>query len=177
MKREFFYGALGVLIGSAVTLLMTIGAFFPYTPFADGETGVAQAQLDSLVPAELDSMQSAQSQAQESAPPSRTQPMMPNRMGEMMGSMTGGIMMDMSPRGMMSILQQLSGATFEEMYLRMMVMHHEMAVRMSKMAMDRAEHPEVKDMAQDITDTQEREMEEMRSMVDRWYGTNANSYR
>lgn len=69
-------------------------------------------------------------------------------------------MMDISPDHM----QKLTGAAFDRMFVDMMIPHHEGAVVMAKDALTRARRSEVKALAQQIIDAQEREIE----MMNRW---------
>jgi uncharacterized protein (DUF305 family) len=48
------------------------------------------------------------------------------------------------------------------MFIDMMVPHHEGAVQMSKDALTRAEHQEVKTLAQQIIDAQQKEIDQMK---------------
>ena len=62
-------------------------------------------------------------------------------------------------------------AAFDANFIRMMVPHHEGAVEMAKIAQERAEHPEIKQMAEDILSTQTGEIEQMRGWLKDWYGS------
>lgn len=62
-------------------------------------------------------------------------------------------------------------ASFDLQFIDMMVPHHEQAVMMSKMAEERAEHPELKTMARKMIDDQSREITEMKSMRKQWFGS------
>jgi uncharacterized protein (DUF305 family) len=70
------------------------------------------------------------------------------------GMMGGGMM-----QGMMG------GDAADAMFLRMMIPHHQMAVNMSQQALERAEHPELKELAQTISDEQSAEIEQMRGYL------------
>jgi uncharacterized protein (DUF305 family) len=58
----------------------------------------------------------------------------------------------------------------ERAFLTDMVSHHAMAVDMAEMAMERAAHPELKAMAEQIIATQTAEIRRMRAWLKRWYG-------
>ena len=58
----------------------------------------------------------------------------------------------------------------ERVFLTDMVGHHAMAVAMAEMAMERASHPELKTLAEQIVTTQTAEMREMQQWLKRWYG-------
>lgn len=84
----------------------------------------------------------------------------PTRMEEMMG---GGQM----ERMMGGSMQEMMGAdATDEMFLRMMIPHHQMAVDMSEKALKRADHPELKDLARKIKDEQSAEIELMQGYLD-----------
>ena len=48
----------------------------------------------------------------------------------------------------------------------MMVDHHEGAIAMAELALDRADHPEIRTLAQAIIDAQQTEIEAMTPLVD-----------
>jgi uncharacterized protein (DUF305 family) len=50
----------------------------------------------------------------------------------------------------------------------MMVPHHEGALAMSRDALERAQHQEIKDLAQRIIDAQRREIEMMKQWQQAW---------
>jgi uncharacterized protein (DUF305 family) len=77
--------------------------------------------------------------------------------GSMMGNneMMGGSM-----QGMMG------GNALDTMFLKMMIPHHQMAVDMSEEALSKAEHPELRDLAQKIRDEQSSEIELMQGYLD-----------
>ncbi len=79
----------------------------------------------------------------------------PTRMEEMMGD---GMM-----EGMMgSSMREMMGAdATDEMFLEMMIPHHQMAVDMSEKALTEAEHPELEDLARKIEEEQSAEIELM----------------
>jgi uncharacterized protein (DUF305 family) len=51
-----------------------------------------------------------------------------------------------------------------------MVPHHRSAVAMAQMALDKATHQELKDMAHSIIDDQNREIDQMTQWLHDWYG-------
>ncbi len=51
---------------------------------------------------------------------------------------------------------------FDEAFLKLMIPHHEDALPMAKIELDKGEDPELKALAQEITDEQTREIAEMR---------------
>jgi uncharacterized protein (DUF305 family) len=78
---------------------------------------------------------------------------MGHRMGmEMMGMMTG-----------------LSGPRLEATFMSMMIPHHEGAVSMARLAVDRAVHPELKQLAEQIIADQSREIGQFNQWLAAWY--------
>jgi uncharacterized protein (DUF305 family) len=55
-------------------------------------------------------------------------------------------------------------------FIEEMIPHHEDAVAMSELALTRAEHPELKQLAETVNRDQTREIEEMRAWYRSWYG-------
>ncbi len=84
----------------------------------------------------------------------------PTRMEEMMGD---GMMEEMMGGSMQ---EMMGGDATDEMFLEMMIPHHELAVEMSEKALKEAEHPELKELAQKIKDEQSAEIELMRGYLD-----------
>ncbi len=77
-------------------------------------------------------------------------------------------MMDAMEGMNMDHMRSASGAEFDRMFLDMMNPHHEGAVAMAKDALSKAEHPEVKKLAQQIIDAQTKEIEMMNNWKDTW---------
>ena len=85
----------------------------------------------------------------------------PTRMEGMMGD---GMM-----EGMMggSMQEMMGGDATDEMFLRMMIPHHQVAVDMADRALDgNAEHPELEELARTIRDEQSAEIELMQGYLD-----------
>ena len=57
-------------------------------------------------------------------------------------------------------------------FIENMIPHHKEAVQMSNIALSRAEHREIKQLAKNIKSTQSKEIREMRQWYKKWYGTN-----
>ena len=83
----------------------------------------------------------------------------------MMGDGQTGSMM--GNNGMMggSMQGMMGGNTLDVMFLKMMIPHHQMAVDMSDEALSKAEHPELRDLAQKIRDEQSSEIELMKGYL------------
>jgi uncharacterized protein (DUF305 family) len=82
--------------------------------------------------------------------------------GSMGGMMDGGGMMGMMG-GMMD------GEMTNQMFLRMMIPHHQLAVEMAEDALANAQHAELKTLAQEIIDGQSAEITEMEGYLSEWY--------
>ena len=85
----------------------------------------------------------------------------PTQMEEMMGEGHMKEMMGGSMQGMMG------GDTTDTMFLRMMIPHHQLAIEVSKQALDEAEHPELKELAQKIIEEQSAEIALMRGYLEK----------
>ena len=79
---------------------------------------------------------------------------------EQTGNRMGNGMMGGSMQGMMG------GNALDVMFLKMMIPHHQMAVDMSDEALSKAEHPDLRDLAQKIRDEQSSEIELMKGYLD-----------
>jgi uncharacterized protein (DUF305 family) len=55
-------------------------------------------------------------------------------------------------------------------FIEMMIPHHEGAVDMANLALGKAQHPELKKLAEAIKTSQTKEIEEMRGWYKKWYG-------
>lgn len=60
----------------------------------------------------------------------------------------------------------MGGDATDAMFLRMMIPHHQQAIDMSREALKRAEHPELKQLAEDIIAEQSAEIELMRGYLE-----------
>ena len=80
-----------------------------------------------------------------------------------------GESMDMS--GMSTDMDELAGADeFDQMFIDMMVPHHQDAIEMARTELAEGEDPELHEIAQRIIDAQAAEIEEMNSWREEWYG-------
>ena len=61
----------------------------------------------------------------------------------------------------MSELNAAQGEEFDKKWAKLMAHHHEGAISMAQLAVDKAQHKEVKDMAKTIISTQEKEKQEL----------------
>jgi uncharacterized protein (DUF305 family) len=67
--------------------------------------------------------------------------------------------------GMMGRDGMMDSAAADAMFLRMMIPHHEQAIEMSREALDKADHPEIRQLAEQIIAEQSAEIELMRGCL------------
>ncbi len=65
----------------------------------------------------------------------------------------------------MSDLEAAEGAEFDRMFLEMMVEHHEGAVEMANTQLDDGENPDARELAQEVIDAQESEIDRMQDLL------------
>lgn len=58
----------------------------------------------------------------------------------------------------------------DSMFIEEMIPHHDDAIAMAELALTRAEHPEIKQLAEDVIRTQTAENAQMRDWYEEWYG-------
>lgn len=73
-----------------------------------------------------------------------------------------GMMSDDDMMGM----EGASGAAFDEMFLTMMIEHHEGAIEQAETELDEGQNAEAEELAQTIIDAQQAEIEEMQGILD-----------
>ena len=61
-------------------------------------------------------------------------------------------------------------ARYEVDFMTGMIDHHTMAIMMSEMCLEKAVHPELKGMCEEIIAAQEAEIEQMQTWLEDWYG-------
>lgn len=71
---------------------------------------------------------------------------------------------------MSASLEGLSGDAFDRAFLEQMIVHHEGAVEMAEAALERAQHQEIRDLAQAIITAQQQEIAQMRAWKQAWFG-------
>lgn len=99
-----------------------------------------------------------------STPPLTAMPLVPG-MG-MSGMDHGPMSMDMS--GDIRDLW-LVEEDFDKAFIDAMIPHHESAIEAATIALDKAEHQEIRDVARAIIEEQQREIEEMMAWREEWY--------
>lgn len=78
--------------------------------------------------------------------------------------MMGGDMMTGSPMAGQSMQME-----FDLMFIDMMIVHHQGAIAMAEVALERGEHQEIRDLAQAIISSQQAEIDQMQTWRDTWY--------
>jgi uncharacterized protein (DUF305 family) len=66
----------------------------------------------------------------------------------------------------MAALGAATGAEFDRMWLNMMIEHHEGAISMSQSVLDDGVNPEVAELAEEIIEAQQAEIDQMRQLLD-----------
>jgi uncharacterized protein (DUF305 family) len=66
----------------------------------------------------------------------------------------------------MTALEGASGAEFDEMFLTMMIEHHEGAIEQAETELDEGQNAEAVELAQTIIDAQQAEIEEMQGILE-----------
>jgi len=85
------------------------------------------------------------------------------------GQGTGSGMMGQGMMNMTTDLDALKKAPdFDKEFVRQMIPHHQMAVRMAQMASGRAAHPEIRTLAQSIIKSQSDEITQMQGWQQAW---------
>src|SRR5438128_228880 len=69
-----------------------------------------------------------------------------------------------------SMLSEKHNADFDKAFLEMMPKHHHMAVEMAEQAEKKATHPELKELAAKIAKDQQKEIKQMKSWAQSWFG-------
>jgi uncharacterized protein (DUF305 family) len=78
--------------------------------------------------------------------------------GPMPGTMSGD---------QMHQLEQATGPAFDQMYLQMMITHHQGAITIAQTELRAGQNPDARQLAQRIIDTQQREITEMQDLLSR----------
>lgn len=90
-------------------------------------------------------------------------------MGQQFGGRGEGFNdMDDVMDSMMSGLDTRQGEGFDRVFLEKMILHHQGAVEMAKLAQEQAKHQEIIDLSQRIIDSQTSEIEMMKSWQKSW---------
>ncbi len=90
----------------------------------------------------------------------------PSSVNMEMAGMVGG--MKMMNGDHMKEMNDMEPAHFDNHFLNMMTAHHEGAITMSNDALKKAEHPEIKQLAERIIKSQQPEIEQMKKWQSAW---------
>lgn len=63
-----------------------------------------------------------------------------------------------------------NSSTIDAHFIEQMIPHHEDAITMAKLALTKAKRPEVKQLSQNIIDSQSKEIEQMKVWYKEWFG-------
>lgn len=75
---------------------------------------------------------------------------------------------DMSMSEMTTMLENKSGDEFDQSFIEQMIIHHEGAIEMAKIAQQKAKHQELKSLADDVVSAQSREIDMMQTWQSEW---------
>ncbi len=81
-----------------------------------------------------------------------------------------GMSMQQMMADMNKALMGKTGDEFDKSFLVEMIVHHEGAVEMAKLALTNSKHKEIKDLADAIISAQNKEIGDMKSWLKNWYG-------
>jgi uncharacterized protein (DUF305 family) len=77
--------------------------------------------------------------------------------------------MDSMMASMIANLKSKTGDEFDYTFIEEMILHHEGAIEMAKLALTNANHQELKTMAGEIISAQEKEVNQMKQWQQAWY--------
>ncbi len=95
--------------------------------------------------------------------------------GEIREELGGEAMMEMSEEEMEGMMGNMDAGElanqrpFDRAFIDAMIPHHESAIAMAEVALEESEDPEIREIAQDIVDAQEREISQLRQWRAEWY--------
>ncbi len=79
-------------------------------------------------------------------------------------------MMGMGAGNVQTGTQQYGMASIDAHFIEQMIPHHEDAITMANLALERAEHDEIKTLSQNIMTSQSSEIDKMKEWYKNWYG-------
>lgn len=79
-----------------------------------------------------------------------------------------GMSMGSSMNDMMGSMNDISGYEFDKAFIDAMIIHHEGAIKMAEQARHKADHQEIKNLAENIISAQTAEIEQMRQWKKDW---------
>src|SRR5215203_6643684 len=90
-----------------------------------------------------------------------------------MGHPTNGLMPGMATPEEITRLSQLPPDRADVLFLRLMIVHHESAIRMAQAILKRTDEPEVRELAESIENTQKVVIENMKDVLQKKVGNTA----
>jgi len=81
------------------------------------------------------------------------------------GEMDGAEMNGMMTESQMNELSQATGAELDQLYLELMIAHHEGAIEMAQTELKDGKNPAALQLAQGVIDTQQAEIEQMQALL------------
>ena len=94
-----------------------------------------------------------------------------DRMAEMDHSQMGHGSMGMGSKGMARQMVMENGKYSDDRFIDSMVPHHQGAIEMAEVALENAEHEEIKELSRNIISSQQAEIEELKSIKKEEFGT------
>jgi uncharacterized protein (DUF305 family) len=76
-----------------------------------------------------------------------------------------------APSGEMGEGHQMEMGEFDQMFIDMMVPHHQSAIEMAQIMQQQGENPELKAMAESMIQSQQAEIDQLRQWRQQWYGS------
>jgi len=73
--------------------------------------------------------------------------------------------------GMMGEWDDFGGETLDKHFIEEMIPHHEGAIAMAELALEKSARPEIRSLAEGIIEAQTTEIEQMQAWYQDWYGT------
>lgn len=93
------------------------------------------------------------------------------------GMMAGGGEMGMMPGGMMGGSTGRMMADVDRHFIEEMIPHHEAAIAMADLALQKAQCREIKKLATDVKRVQQAEIDQMRAWYKQWFGTDVPTHK
>jgi uncharacterized protein (DUF305 family) len=84
-------------------------------------------------------------------------------------NMSGGMMNTSQCNKMMMSSLGKADKQYDLRFINEMIPHHEGAIMMAQDAKQHAQHPEIKEMAQNVIDGQQKEIDQMKAWRKAWY--------
>jgi uncharacterized protein (DUF305 family) len=90
---------------------------------------------------------------------------------------TSQVPMEMSPRqmqsmGMMDPQELANRKPFDRAFIDAMIPHHQSAIEMARVASEKSENPQIKELAENIVSAQQAEIEQLKQWREDWYPEN-----